>query len=66
MMKEIVTAIPPEELGEIAEKSGARVSLTVEKAEPFHGMPRYRVRIEGAEEEVERFMEQIRLARAGG
>ena len=66
MMREIITAVPPEELGEIAEKSGARVSLTVEKAEPFHGMPRYRVRIEGPEEEVERFMERLMHARAGG
>ncbi|WP_335755206.1 TIGR04140 family protein [Thermococcus pacificus] len=33
---------------------------------PFHGIPRYRARIEGPEEEVERFMERLMHARAGG
>ncbi|ASJ12593.1 TIGR04140 family protein [Thermococcus thioreducens] len=66
MRRELITAIPPGELREILGKSKAGVSISVEEAEPFHGMPRYRLTIEGTEEEIERFMETLRLARAGG
>ena len=66
MRLEIITAVPPEEIRLIAEKAGAGVNLEFEDAEKFHGMPRYRVIVEGPEEEVGRFMERLRLARAGG
>ncbi|ASJ09335.1 TIGR04140 family protein [Thermococcus siculi] len=66
MRRELLTAVPPEEIREIAGKAKAEVSLNFEDAEPFHGMPRYRVTIEGPDDEVERFMERLRLARAGG
>jgi len=66
MRLQITTAIPPHELEEILKKSGAGVSITVKDAEPFHGMPRWNVTVEGTEDEVERFMETLRLARAGG
>ncbi|NJE04662.1 TIGR04140 family protein [Thermococcus sp. M36] len=66
MRRELITAIPPAEIGAILEKSGAEVKIEIGEAEPFHGMPRYRLTIEGTEEEIERFMETLRLARAGG
>ncbi|WP_297093018.1 TIGR04140 family protein [Thermococcus sp.] len=66
MRLQITTAIPPGELGEILRKSGARVSISVEETEEFHGMPRWSVLIEGVEDEIQRFMETLRLARAGG
>ncbi len=66
MKRELITVIPPGELREILRKSGAGVSISVEETEPFHGMPRYRLIIEGTREEIERFMETLRLARAGG
>ncbi len=66
MRLEVITAIPPEEIREIARKSGAEVNLEFGNAEPFHGMPRYRVVVEGREEDIRKFMEKLRLARAGG
>ena len=66
MRREFITAVPPEEIREIALASGASVSLKIGEAEPFHGMPRYRVVVEGEEWEVERFMRHMMRARAGG
>lgn len=62
----IITPIPPEELEIILKKSNTAVRLEIKEAEPFHGMPRYEVIIEGDKEEIEKFMEKLRLARAGG
>ncbi|WP_457753990.1 TIGR04140 family protein [Thermococcus sp.] len=62
----IITPIPPEELKVILKKSNAAVRLEIKEAKPFHGMPRYEVIISGNKEEVEKFMEKLRLARAGG
>ncbi|NJE42001.1 TIGR04140 family protein [Thermococcus sp. GR6] len=66
MRKELITAIPPDEIELILKKSGAEVELIISEAKPFHGMPRYRVLLEGADEEIEKFMDVLRLARAGG
>lgn len=62
----IETAISPEELEEIQRKSGAEVKLTVLGKIERNGIPLSRVLIEGNEREIERFMERLRLARAGG
>ncbi|AEK73270.1 hypothetical protein GQS_06860 [Thermococcus sp. 4557] len=62
----IETAISPEELEEIRRKSGAEVKLTVLGKIERNGIPLSRVLIEGNEREIERFMERLRLARAGG
>ncbi|AHF80119.1 TIGR04140 family protein [Thermococcus paralvinellae] len=62
----IITSIPPEDLEIILKKSNASVRLEIREAEPFHGMPRYEVIIEGDKKEIEKFMEKLRLARAGG
>ncbi|WP_148883184.1 TIGR04140 family protein [Thermococcus aciditolerans] len=66
MRWEILTPIPPAELEEIMEKSGAEVKLTVLGKIERHGIPLSRVLIEGNEREIERFMRGLRLARAGG
>ncbi|KUH33799.1 hypothetical protein APY94_04560 [Thermococcus celericrescens] len=65
-MRTIETPIPLEELEEIMEKSGAEVKLTVLGKIERNGIPLSRVLIEGNEREIERFMETLRLARAGG
>ncbi len=66
MRREFITAVPPEEVREIALASGASIFLEIREAEPFHGMPRYLVVVEGEEREVERFMAHMMRARAGG
>ncbi|AIF70106.1 hypothetical protein PAP_08625 [Palaeococcus pacificus DY20341] len=66
MIKEILTAIPPNELMEILKKANVNLNALIEESEPFHGMPRWKVTLEGSEEEIEKFMEVLRLARAGG
>ncbi len=66
MRREFITAVPPEEVREIALASGAFISLELREGEPFHGMPRYLVVVEGEESEVERFMTRMMRARAGG
>jgi uncharacterized repeat protein (TIGR04140 family) len=66
MRRELTTAIPPEEIEAIVKEKGLKVKLKFEDAEPFHGMPRYRVVIEGDKEEVDRFVRRLMLARAGG
>lgn len=66
MRKELITAIPPDEIELILKKSGAKVELVISEAESFHGMPRYRVLLKGTDEEIEKFMDVLRLARAGG
>ena len=62
----IETAIPLEELEEIRRKSGARVSLTLLGSIERNGITLSRVLVEGPPKEIERFMEKLRLARAGG
>lgn len=62
----IETAIPFEELEEIRAKSGAAVRLALLGRVERNLIPLNRILIEGPAEEVERFMEKLRLARAGG
>ncbi|NJE61800.1 TIGR04140 family protein [Thermococcus sp. 21S7] len=62
----IETAVPFEELEEIRGKSGASVRLTLLETLERNGIVLNRVLVEGPLEEVERFMEKLRLARAGG
>ncbi len=65
-MRLLITPIPPEEVEEILKKSRARVIIKIEKAEPFHGMPRWKLTVEGNKEEIRKFMESLRRSRAGG
>ncbi|WP_297419238.1 TIGR04140 family protein [Thermococcus sp.] len=66
MRREFITAVPPWEVREIALASGASVSLEITEAEPFRGMPRFRVVVKGGEWEVKKFMMHMMRARAGG
>ena len=66
MKRRFVTALPPEEITRIAKTTGNRVILHIEESEPFHGMPRWRVVVEGSPKEVMEFMEKLKLSRAGG
>ncbi|WP_297435599.1 TIGR04140 family protein [Thermococcus sp.] len=65
-MRIVETPISLNELEEISEKSGANVRLTLLGKVERNGIPLGRVLIEGSPEEIERFMEKLRLARAGG
>lgn len=62
----VETPIPLSELEEIREKSGAEVKLTFLGKIERNGITLNRVLVEGTLEEIERFMEKLRLARAGG
>ncbi|GAB6136526.1 hypothetical protein JCM16307_20750 [Thermococcus prieurii] len=62
----IETAIPFDELEGIRKKSGAGVGLTLLGTIERSGITLSRVLVEGSPEEIERFMEKLRLARAGG
>ncbi|EEB73464.1 TIGR04140 family protein [Thermococcus sp. AM4] len=62
----IETAVPFEELEEIRRKSGAKVSLTLLETTERNGIVLNLVLLEGPPSEIERFMEKLRLARAGG
>ena len=62
----VETPIPLNELKEIREKSGAEVKLTYFEKIDRKGITLNRVLIEGSPDEIERFMEELRLARAGG
>ena len=62
----VETAVPFDELEEIRRKSGASVRLTFLKTLKRNGIVLNRVLLEGHPEEIERFMEKLRLARAGG
>ncbi len=55
MRREFITAVPPGEVREIALAYGASVSLEITEAESFRGMPRFRVVVEGEEEELTSF-----------
>jgi len=66
MKRKSLTPIPFNELKEIRAKSGANVRLTHLGKVEMNGIPLNEVLIEGSPEEVERFMEKLRLARAGG
>ena len=60
------TPIPTSELEEIRGKSGAEVKLTYLEKIERNGITLNRVLIEGSPDEIERFMERLRMARAGG
>ena len=62
----IKTAVPFYELEKIRRKSGVGVSLTLLGSIERNGIVLNRVLVEGSPEEIERFMEKLRLARAGG
>lgn len=62
----IETALPFDELEEIRAKSGAAVRLVLLGRVERNRIPLTKVLIEGPAEEIERFMEKLRLARAGG
>jgi len=66
MRREILTPISPTELEKIRERSGAEVKLTYLEKIERNGITLNRVLIEGSPDEIERFMEKLRLARAGG
>lgn len=66
MKREILTPIPLDELEEIREGSGAVVTLTLLGKVERNGIPLNIVQIEGEAGEIERFMERLRMARAGG
>ncbi|AFL95204.1 hypothetical protein CL1_1001 [Thermococcus cleftensis] len=65
-MKVIETPIPLTELEELAKRAGADVKLTLVGKSGRNDIVLNRVLVEGPEEEIERFMEKLRLARAGG
>ncbi len=65
-MRVIETAVSFEELRDIKKMSGADITLTLLKKVERNGILLNVVLIEGKAEEVERFMEKLRLARAGG
>lgn len=62
----IETAVPFEELEEIRAKSGAGVKLVLLGRVERNRILLNRVLIDGPEREIQRFMEKLRLARAGG
>ncbi|WP_297535703.1 TIGR04140 family protein [Thermococcus sp.] len=62
----IETAVPFEELEEIRRNSGAGIKLTLLGTIERNGITLNRVLLKGPPEEIERFMEKLRLARAGG
>ncbi|WP_099209493.1 TIGR04140 family protein [Thermococcus henrietii] len=62
----VETAVPFDELEEIRRKSGAGVSLTSLGTIERSGIVLNRVLVEGPPAEIERFMEKLRLTRAGG
>ncbi|WP_456394742.1 TIGR04140 family protein [Thermococcus sp.] len=65
-MRTIETAVSFEELRDIKRMSGADIRLTLLKKVERNGILLNVVLIEGKAGEVERFMEKLRLARAGG
>jgi len=65
-LRVIETAVSFEELRDIKKMSGADITLTLLKKVERNGILLNVVLIEGKAEEVERFMEKLRLARAGG
>ena len=66
MRRELLTPISPEELEEIKIKSSAEVRLSLLERIERNGILLNRVLIEGSAEEITRFMEKLKLARAGG
>ncbi|ASJ05557.1 TIGR04140 family protein [Thermococcus barossii] len=66
MRRELLTPIPLTELEELAKRARADVKLTLLGKSERNGIVLNRILIEGPEEEIERFMEKLRLARAGG
>ncbi|GAB6100846.1 hypothetical protein JCM16138_00690 [Thermococcus atlanticus] len=65
-MRILETAVSFEELRDIKRMSGADIRLTLLKKVERNGILLNVVLIEGKAGEVERFMEKLRLARAGG
>ncbi|RLF82295.1 TIGR04140 family protein [Thermococci archaeon] len=66
MRKKLMTVIPPDEILKIKEISKARVEIRIREAEVYFGMPRWRIVIDGSDEEVEKFMGVLMRSRAGG
>jgi uncharacterized repeat protein (TIGR04140 family) len=66
MRRELLTPIPLPELEELTKRAGADVKLTLIGKSERNGIVLNKVLVEGPEEEIERFMEKLRLARAGG
>ncbi|WP_297062884.1 TIGR04140 family protein [Thermococcus sp.] len=65
-MRVIETPISIEELEELKKRSKAKVELVLLGKTERNGITLNRTLIEGTPEEIERFMERLRLARAGG
>lgn len=65
-MRVIETPISMEELEELRKRSKAEVELVLLGKIERNGITLNRVLIEGSPEEIERFIEKLRLARAGG
>lgn len=66
MRKKLITAIPPDEILKIKEISKARVEIRIREVEVYFGMSRWRIVIDGSDEEVEKFMGVLMRSRAGG
>ncbi|AEH24036.1 TIGR04140 family protein [Pyrococcus yayanosii] len=62
MALKLQTAVPPEELGEIKKRAGANVELRVLGKDGRLWV----VEVLGSSGELQKFMEKLRLARAGG
>ncbi len=65
-LRVIETPISIEELEELKKRSKAKVELVLLGKTERNGITLNRTLIEGTPEEIERFMERLRLARAGG
>ncbi len=65
-LRVIETPICMEELKELRERSKARVELVLLGKIERNGITLNRVLIRGTPGEIERFMERLRLSRAGG
>ncbi|HIH72820.1 MAG: hypothetical protein PWP49_1854 [Thermococcaceae archaeon] len=66
MRRKLIVAIPPEELLKIKENSKAKIRVEIQEAEPFFGMPRWEIVVDGSSEEIEKFMNALMRSRAGG
>jgi len=66
MRKKLITAIPPDEILKIKEISKARVEIRIREVEVYFGMSRWRIVIDGSDEEVEKFMGVLMRSRVGG
>jgi uncharacterized repeat protein (TIGR04140 family) len=65
-MRVLITPISPQEIEEILRRSGAEVELEIRETAPFHGMPRWEIRVKGSPQEIEKFLSILMRSRAGG